>query len=129
MEGFASVVQVLANLSVIALCAFLVAFLVRLKGTLQALEKDVRDLTTRAMPILDNVEVITDKVRNIADNIDDQVELVKDSINSIREILLAGVSFGAAAQNGTVGLGNLVVVVYTLVRPLEMVARTIERGT
>jgi uncharacterized protein YoxC len=86
MEGFASVVQVLANLSVIALCAFLVAFLVRLKGTLQALEKDVRDLTTRAMPILDNVEVITEKIRNIADNIDDQVELVKDSINSIREI-------------------------------------------
>jgi uncharacterized protein YoxC len=86
MEGFAAVVEVLANLSVIALCAFLVAFLVRLKGTLQAMEKDVRDLTTRAMPILDNVEVITDKVRNIADNIDDQVELVKDSISSIREI-------------------------------------------
>ena len=86
MEAFAAVIQVLAHLSVIALCAFLIAFLVRLKGTLQALEKDVRDLTTRAMPILDNVEVITDKVRNIADNIDDQVELVKDSINSIREI-------------------------------------------
>jgi uncharacterized protein YoxC len=86
MDGFAAVVEVLANLSVIAICAFLVAFLLRLKGTLQALEKDVRDLTTRAMPILDNVEVITDKVRNIADNIDDQVELVKDSINSIREI-------------------------------------------
>jgi len=86
MDGFAAVVEVLANLSVIALCAFLVAFLLRLKGTLQALEKDVKDLTTRAMPILDNVEVITDKVRNIADNIDDQVELVKDSINSIREI-------------------------------------------
>jgi uncharacterized protein YoxC len=86
MEGFAAVVQVLANLSVIALCAFLVAFLARLKGTLQALEKDVRDLSARAMPILDNVEVITDKVRNIADNIDDQVELVRDSINSIREI-------------------------------------------
>jgi uncharacterized protein YoxC len=86
MEGFAAVIQVLANLSVIALCAFLVAFLVRLRGILQALEKDVRDVTTRAMPILDNVEVITDKVRNIADNIDDQVELVRDSINSIREI-------------------------------------------
>jgi uncharacterized protein YoxC len=86
MEGFAAVVQVLANLSVIALCAFLVAFLARLKGTLQALEKDVRDLSARAMPILDNVEVITDKVRNIADNIDDQVELVRDSISSIREI-------------------------------------------
>jgi uncharacterized protein YoxC len=86
MEGFAAVVEVLANLSVIALCAFLVAFLLRLKGTLLAMEKDVRDLTARAMPILDNVEVITDKVRNIADNIDDQVELVKDSISSIREI-------------------------------------------
>jgi uncharacterized protein YoxC len=86
MEGFAAVIQVLANLSVIALCGFLVAFLIRLKGTLQTLERDIRELSARTMPILDNVEVITDKIRNIADNIDDQVELVKDSINSIREI-------------------------------------------
>lgn len=86
MEGFAAVVQILMNLSVIALCVFLFTFLARLRATLQALEKDVRDVSTRAMPILDNVEVITDKIRNIADNIDDQVELVRDSINSIRDI-------------------------------------------
>ncbi len=86
MEEFVTVVQVLSNLAVITLCVFLVAFLVRLKGILEVLEKDIKELSARALPILDNLEVITDKIRNVAENIDDQVELVKDSINSVREI-------------------------------------------
>ena len=86
MEGFASVVQILSNLAVILLCGFLVAFLIRLKAVLGVLEKDIRDLNARTAPILDNIEVITDKIRNVAENVDDQVEMVKDSIISIRDI-------------------------------------------
>lgn len=86
MEEFATVVQVLSNLAVIILCAFLVAFLIRLRGILEVVEKDIKELSSRTLPVLDNLEVVTDKIRNIAENVDDQVELVKDSINSVREI-------------------------------------------
>lgn len=98
METFTAVIQVLANIAVIALCGFLVAFLIRLRGTLQVIEKDVRELSARTLPILDNVEVITDKIRNIADNIDDQVDLVKDSLNSVREIANNVVDFERRIQ-------------------------------
>ncbi len=98
MEGFATVVQVLSNLAVIALSIFLVVFLVRLKAVLGVLEKEVRDLTARTMPVLDNLEVITDKIRNVAENINDQVELVKDSINSVREIANNVVDFERRIQ-------------------------------
>jgi uncharacterized protein YoxC len=86
MEDFAVVVQMLSNLAIIALCIFLITFVVRLRTILQTIETDVREMSNKALPIMDNLEVITDKVRNVSENIDDQVELVKDSINSVREI-------------------------------------------
>ena len=88
---------VLTNLAV-TLCVFLVLFLRRLRVTLDSLEKDVRELSNRALPIMDNLEVITDKVRNIADNVDDQIELVKDSINAVREIADNVVDFERRVQ-------------------------------
>jgi uncharacterized protein YoxC len=98
MGDFVTVVSVLSNLAVIILCAFLVAFLVRLKAILQVMEKDVRELSTRTVPILDNIEVITDKIRNVAENVDDQVALVRDSINSVREIANNVVDFERRIQ-------------------------------
>ena len=98
MEGFATVVQVLSNLAVIALCIFLVVFLVRMKALLGVMEKEVRELSARTMPVLDNLEVITDKIRNVAENINDQVELVKESINSVREIANNVVDFERRIQ-------------------------------
>lgn len=98
MEGFILVVQVLTNLAVLTLCVCLVIFLRRLGGTLGSLEKNARELSTRALPIMDNLEVITDKARNIADNVDDQIELVKDSINAVREIADNVVDFERKVQ-------------------------------
>ncbi len=98
MEGFILVVQVLTNLAVITLCVCLVIFLRRMGGTLDSLEKNARELSTRALPIMDNLEVITDKARNIADNVDDQIELVKNSINAVREIADNVVDFERKVQ-------------------------------
>ena len=98
MEGFATVVQVLSDLAVIALCVFLVVFLVRLKTALGVLEREIRELSARTLPVLDNLEVITDKIRNVAENINDQVELVRDSINTVREIANNVVDFERRIQ-------------------------------
>ena len=62
MEDLAAIIQMLSNLAIIALCVFLIAFVVRLRTILQTIETDVKDLSNRAVPILDNLEVITDKV-------------------------------------------------------------------
>lgn len=98
MESFILVVQVLTNLAVLTLCVFLVIFLRKLGGTLDSLEKNAREFSARALPIMDNLEVITDKARNIADNVDDQIELVKESINAVREIADDVVAFERKVQ-------------------------------
>jgi len=99
MEDLAAIIQMLSNLAIIALCVFLIAFVVRLRTILQTIETDVKDLSNRAVPILDNLEVITDKVRNVSENIDDQVELVRESINSVREIANNVVDFERRVQS------------------------------
>ncbi len=98
MEVLAASIQILSDVAIIALCIFLIAFVVRLRNILRTIETDVKELNNRAFPILDNLEVITDKVRNVSENIDDQVELVKDSISSIREIADNVVDFERRVQ-------------------------------
>lgn len=98
MQEFATFVQVLSNLALIILCVYLVVVLVRVRSILQVLEKDVKELSARTGPILDNLEVITDKVRNVTENIDDQVTLVKESIHSVKEIADNVVSFERRVQ-------------------------------
>lgn len=98
MAEFSTIVQLLSGIAVIALCAYVVVFLGRLRRILESLEKDVREVTARALPILDNVEVITDKIRNISENVDDQVELVKESVNAVREIAENVIAFERRVQ-------------------------------
>ncbi len=98
MEEFTLVVQLVTNIAVITLCVYLVMFVRKLGATIDARDKEFRELSTRALPIMDNLEVITDKVRNIADNVDDQVELVRESINAVREIADNVVEFERRVQ-------------------------------
>jgi methyl-accepting chemotaxis protein len=49
-------------------------------------QKDVKEVSTRMLPILDNAEYVTSRMKSIAENIDDQVLTVRDSIASVREI-------------------------------------------
>jgi uncharacterized protein YoxC len=83
---FLIIVQVLALLSVSILSVFLITVLARLKQVLTSFETDVKELTTRAVPVLDNMESITARVKSITENIDDQVFMVRESIGSMKEI-------------------------------------------
>jgi uncharacterized protein YoxC len=99
MEVLAAILQMLSDVAIISLCVFLIAFVIRLKSFFQMVETDLKEFNTKAFPVLDNLEVITDKLRNVSENIDDQVELVKDSINSIREIADNVVDFERRVQS------------------------------
>jgi len=43
-------------------------------------------ITNRALPVLDNMEYITARVKGITDSIDDQVVAVRDSIASVKQV-------------------------------------------
>jgi uncharacterized protein YoxC len=69
-----------------AACIYLIVVLVRVRDMLTGVEKDLKEMTARALPVLDNVEYITARVKSITENVDDQVMMIRDSIGSVREV-------------------------------------------
>lgn len=86
----------LAALSVV--CIYLVAFLIRLRSTMSVIAEDVKEVSSKAVPVLENLEVITERVKHVAESVDEQVDAVKDSINSMKAIADSIVSFERKVQ-------------------------------
>ncbi len=86
MQDLLTIAEILALLCVSALCVYLIVVLARVKETVGHVEKDVKDLAAHALPILENTEYITARLKSVAENVDDQMLTVRESIASIREI-------------------------------------------
>jgi uncharacterized protein YoxC len=80
------IAQIVALLSVSAVCIYLIVVLLRVREVLDSFEKDMKEVTSRAIPVLENMEFITHRVRNITETIDDQVMIVQQSIGSMKEM-------------------------------------------
>lgn len=80
------VAGVVALVAVTVVCVFLILVLIRVRDTLSNIERDIKAVTERTMPVLENIDYISSRVKNITDNIDDQVLMVRESMGSIREI-------------------------------------------
>jgi uncharacterized protein YoxC len=92
------IVQIVALLCLSALSIYLIIVLVRMREILTSVEKDVKELTSKAVPVFSNLEVITDKFKNVTANIDEQVQGVKESIQSVKEIADSIVAFERQIQ-------------------------------
>ena len=86
MESVLLVMQIIALGAVTALCVYLIMVLIRVRNILDTVERDVKAISTRVIPVLDNLEIITDKVKIITEVIGDQVEAIKQGVGSLRQI-------------------------------------------
>ena len=86
----------LAALSVV--CFYLISVLVRVRTILTIVAEDVKELSAKALPVLENLETITERVKHVTESIDEQVDTVKDSINSIKIIADSIVHFERKVQ-------------------------------
>jgi hypothetical protein len=84
METLLDVAQLLALLCVSALCLYLIVVLVRLKDLLSALQQNAAEFTQYAKPVLENLLFITEKFRSVATKIDEQANIMKGSLESIK---------------------------------------------
>ena len=80
------IAQILALLCVSGACIYLIIVLLRVRDVLTSFEKDMKEMTARALPVLENMEHITSRVRSITDNVDDQVQVIRESLGSVKEI-------------------------------------------
>ena len=65
METTLQVVEIVAFTSLSVLCVTLVVVLFRVRRILEFMEKDFKLISAKAMPVLDNLEVITERVKTI----------------------------------------------------------------
>ena len=84
METTLDIAKLIALLSVSALCVYLIVVLARLKDVFIALQQSISDFTVHAKPVLENLEFITEKFRSISAKVDDQVNLLHGSLESIK---------------------------------------------
>ena len=70
MQDLLTIAEILALLCVSALCVYLIVVLARLKETLGHVEKDVKELAAHALPILENTEYITARLKSVAENVE-----------------------------------------------------------
>ncbi len=80
------IAQIVALLCLSALCVYLIVVALRVRDLLVSVEKDMKEMTSRALPVLENLEFITARVKSITESVDDQVLIVRESIASVKQV-------------------------------------------
>lgn len=80
------VAEIVALLCLAVLCVFVIIVLIRLRSVLTNLERDVKLFADRAIPVLENIEDITSKFKNVAASIEQEVGAIKESMGAVRQI-------------------------------------------
>jgi len=93
------IAQLVLVLSLSVLAVYLVVVLTKVRAVLGQIETDVKEVSARLIPVLENMEVITSKLRSITANFDDQMTIVRTSVQSIKEITDSIVEFERRVQD------------------------------
>jgi len=93
------IAQLILVLSLSVLAVYLVVVLTKVRAVLGQIETDVKEVSARLIPVLENMEVITSKLRSITANFDDQMTIVRTSVQSIKEITDSIVEFERRVQD------------------------------
>jgi uncharacterized protein YoxC len=80
------IAQIIILLSLSALAIYLIIVLSRLRELLGTVDTNMKQITAKTLPTLDNLEVITTKLRTIVENFDEQIVAVKQSVDTIKGI-------------------------------------------
>lgn len=86
MDTVLAITQIIALVCFSILSIILIVVLLRVKTLVIEAQENLREIRARSVPLLDNLEAITSKVRAISESVDEQVEGVREAITSIRGV-------------------------------------------
>ncbi|MCK5571906.1 MAG: hypothetical protein KAJ12_04065 [Bacteroidetes bacterium] len=86
MDSVLIITQIVALVCFSVLSIIFILVLLRFKVMLVGLEEILREFTNKTVPVLENLEAITARLKAISENIDDQVMAVRDSFTAIRSV-------------------------------------------
>lgn len=86
MENLLQVAQIILLFSLSALAIYLVIVLFNFKKSISEFSKNFNDITVKLIPVLENLDALTTKVSKISDTIDEQLSILKSSVESIKNV-------------------------------------------
>lgn len=86
METFLLIAQILVLLLLSGVAIYAMVVLVRLRDLLMTVDTNLKQVASKAMPTLDNLEAITSKIRNIVENFDEQIAVLKSSVDTLKGV-------------------------------------------
>lgn len=98
METLIDIGKILALFSAAGLCVYLIVVLMRLNGVLILFQRDFAEITRNLKPILENLNIVADKLRSITTKVDEQVVLFKASLESFKSLADNIVNFEVRVQ-------------------------------
>ncbi len=98
METLIDIGKVLALFSAAGLCVYLIVVLMRLNGLLILFQRDFSEIARNLKPILENLNIVADRLKSITTKIDDQVLLFKSSLESFKALADNVVNFEVRVQ-------------------------------
>jgi uncharacterized protein YoxC len=86
VETLSEILKLVLYCSASAVCIYLIVVLVRFKEFLQVLQIELIDLNKNLKPILENLNVVTDKLRLITTKVEDQVDIIHGVFLAFRRV-------------------------------------------
>ncbi len=80
------IAQIIVLLLLSGMSIYAIIVLIKLRDLLGTMDKNLKEVTFRMLPTLENLEVITKKIRVIVENFDEQVAMLKSSVETVKGI-------------------------------------------
>lgn len=100
---FVNIAITIGFLAFAALCVYLIFTISKLRVSFTKLQEDVSELNRNAIPLIENLKIVSDKVKNISENVDDQITMLHSSVESIRDMTDNIVTFEKKLQDDIEG--------------------------
>ncbi|MDP1677752.1 MAG: hypothetical protein Q8L88_12915 [Bacteroidota bacterium] len=86
MENFLTIAQIIVLLLLSGVSIYAIMALVKLRDLLSTIDSNLKEVATRTIPTLENLEVITKKIRVIVENFDEQIAMLKSSVETLKGV-------------------------------------------
>ncbi|HAP35115.1 MAG TPA: hypothetical protein DCQ28_03925 [Bacteroidetes bacterium] len=86
MENFLTIAQIIVLFLLSGVSIYAMVVLVKLRDLLGTIDLNLKEVATRIIPTLENLEVITKKIRVIVENFDEQIVMLNSTVETLKGV-------------------------------------------
>jgi len=86
VEQLLMLAQIIVLFALSGLAIYFIIVLTKVREVLNTFDTNMKEIASRTIPTLQNLEIITSKLRSVVENIDEQIDLLRSSAETIRGV-------------------------------------------